>query len=103
MQLINTKIDNLSFRKGAGSEVLLFNRNLGDHVLCLFVGVSMATITAKPPRVFMRPACPTCGSRMSLVRIFPDKPGHDQYTYECPRCADEITEIVQSEKAEGFH
>jgi len=40
---------------------------------------------------------------MLLVRIFPDKPGHHQHTYECPRCADEITEIVQSEKAEGFH
>ena len=71
--------------------------------VCLFVWVSMATITGKPPGVFMRPACPTCGSRMLLVRIFPDKPGHDQHTYECPRCADEITEIVQSEKAEGFH
>jgi len=66
---------------------------------CLFVGMSMATITAKPPRVFMRPACPTCGSRMLLVRIFPDKPGHDQYTYECPRCADEITEIVRAPSA----
>ena len=78
----------------------------GDHVLlsvCLFVGLSMATMTGKPPGVFMRPACPTCGSRMLLVRIFPDKPGHHQHTYECPRCADEITEIVQSEKAEGFH
>jgi DNA-directed RNA polymerase subunit RPC12/RpoP len=63
----------------------------------------MATITAKPPRVFMRPACPTCGSRMLLVRIFPDKPGQDQYTYECPRCADEITEIIQSVQADAFH
>ena len=69
----------------------------------LFVGVSMATIIGKPPAVFGRPACPTCGSRMLLVRIFPDKPGHDQYTYECPRCADEITEIVQSVKADAFH
>jgi hypothetical protein len=37
--------------------------------VCLFVGVSMATITGKPPGVFMRPACPTCGSRILLVRI----------------------------------
>ena len=77
----------------------------GDHVLlsvCLFVGLSMATITGKPPGVFMRPACPTCGSRMLLVRIFPDKPGHDQHTYECSRCADEIAEIVQFVKAEAF-
>jgi len=71
--------------------------------VCLFVGLSMATITGKPPGVFMRPACPTCGSRMLLVRIFPDKPGHEQHTYECPRCADEITEIVQSVKADAFH
>ena len=39
---------------------------------------------------------------MLLVRIFPDKPGCDQHTYECPRCADEITEIVQFVKAEVF-
>ena len=50
----------------------------------------------------MRPACPTCGGRMLLVRIFPDEPGRDQHTYECPRCADEITEIVQFVKAEAF-
>jgi len=69
---------------------------------CLFVGVSMAANIGKPPAVFRRPACPTCGSRMLLVRIFPDKPGRDQHTYECPRCADEITEIVQLAKADAF-
>ena len=74
----------------------------GSRASVLFVGLSMATITNKPPGVFMRPACPTCGSRMLLVRIFPDKPGRDQHTYECPRCADEITEIVQFVKAEAF-
>jgi transcription elongation factor Elf1 len=36
---------------------------------------------------------------MALVRIFPDKPGHDQRTYECPRCEHEITEIVELPKA----
>jgi hypothetical protein len=61
----------------------------------------MATITGKPPNSFMRPACR--GSRMLLVRIFPDKPGLDQHTYECPRCADEITEIVQFVKADAFY
>ena len=88
----------------AGSEILLFNRNLRGSCssVCLFVGLSMATITGKPPGVFMRPACPTCGSRMLLVRIFPDKPGRDQHTYECPRCTDEITKIVQLVKADAF-
>jgi DNA-directed RNA polymerase subunit RPC12/RpoP len=60
----------------------------------------MATIIANPPRVVVvRPNCTTCGTRMALVRIFPDKPGYDQRTYECPRCEHEITEIVQFAKA----
>jgi hypothetical protein len=66
----------------------------------------MATIIANPPRVvIVRPDCPTCGTRMSLVRIFPDKPGYDQRTYgydqrtyECPRCEHEITETVRFQK-----
>jgi hypothetical protein len=36
---------------------------------------------------------------MSLVRIFPDKPGNDQRTYECSRCEREITEIIKVPKA----
>jgi predicted RNA-binding Zn-ribbon protein involved in translation (DUF1610 family) len=103
MQPINKKIGELYVRIGAGLEVLLFNRNVLGQCFCLFVELSMATITGKPPRIFMRPACPTCGSRMSLVRIFPDRPGQDQHTYECPWCGDEITEIVQSMKADAFY
>ena len=91
--LINKKIGDQYVRIGADSERDMFFL----FVCCLlFVGVSMATIIGKPPAVFRRPACPTCGTRMLLVRIFPDKPGHEQRTFECPRCADEITEIVQS-------
>jgi endogenous inhibitor of DNA gyrase (YacG/DUF329 family) len=60
----------------------------------------MATIMANPPRIIIiRPSCPTCGTRMSLVRIFPDKPGYDQRTFECPRCEHEVTEIVRFKKA----
>ena len=101
MQL-NKKIGAQYVRIDAGSDVLLFNGIYGVTCFCLFAGLSMATITGKPPEGFSRPACPTCGSRMLLVRIFPDKPGHDQHTYECPRCADEITEIVEFVKAEAF-
>jgi hypothetical protein len=36
---------------------------------------------------------------MVLVSIFPDRSGHDQRTYECPRCEHEITEIFQLERA----
>jgi transposase-like protein len=60
----------------------------------------MATILAKPPTaVIVRPNCPTCGTRTSLVRIFPDRPGYDKRTYECPRCERELTEIVRFQKA----
>jgi hypothetical protein len=60
----------------------------------------MTTVIAKPPRGIARPICPTCGTRMSLVRIFPDSPGYDQRTYECPRCAHEIAEIVKFQKVD---
>ena len=60
----------------------------------------MTRVIAKPPRVVVRPICPRCGTRMSLVRIFPNKPGYDQRTYECPRCEHETTEVVQFQKAD---
>jgi hypothetical protein len=36
---------------------------------------------------------------MILVRIYPDKPGHDQRIYECSACDHEIAEIIQFRKA----
>ena len=60
----------------------------------------MTMAIAGPPKVIVRPICPRCGTRMSLVRIFPDKTGYDQRTYECPRCEDKITEIVQFQNAD---
>ena len=55
----------------------------------------MAMITASASAVLACPSCPRCGTRMSLVRIFPDKPGYDRRTYECPRCQHEETEVIQ--------
>jgi hypothetical protein len=45
------------------------------------------------------PSCPRCGTRMKLVRIFPNCPGYDERTYECPRCEHEVTEVVRFRKA----
>jgi hypothetical protein len=60
----------------------------------------MAAATAILPEVIACPACPKCGARaMSLVAIFPDKPGHDRRIYECPRCQYEVTEVVEFKKA----
>jgi DNA-directed RNA polymerase subunit RPC12/RpoP len=59
----------------------------------------MTMHTPIPPPLIAQPACPKCGTRMLLVRIFPDSPGHDQRVYECPRCEHEITEVVQFRKA----
>ena len=72
MQLIYKKMGDRYVRMGASSVIKLFNPNLRGHILfvCfLFVGLSMATITGKPPGVFMGPACPTTDSRILLVRI----------------------------------
>jgi hypothetical protein len=32
---------------------------------------------------------------MLLARIFPDRPGYNRRTYECPRCEYDLTEIVK--------
>jgi transposase len=42
-----------------------------------------------------RPPCPKCGFKMQLSRIEPDKPDHDNRTFECPRCQHEISMIVK--------
>jgi len=45
-----------------------------------------------------RPNCPRCGTRMMLGRIRPahGKPDHDERTFECPNCGNEISEVVKS-------
>jgi hypothetical protein len=52
-----------------------------------------------PPFVLNCPSCPKCGTRMSLIRIFPDRPGYDQRIYQCPRCEHEVTEGLHVRKA----
>ena len=59
----------------------------------------MAADIGCSPRVIAYPSCPKCGTRMLLIHIFPDRPGYDQRTYECPRCEHEVTETFQLEGA----
>lgn len=60
----------------------------------------MAAVSREFGSSFMaRPSCPKCGTRTMLVRIFPDRPGYDVRTYECPRCEHEVVEVVQYERA----
>ena len=51
------------------------------------------------PVVIASPSCPKCGTRMVLLLIFPDRPGYDRRTYECPRCEHEVTEIMEFKNA----
>jgi DNA-directed RNA polymerase subunit RPC12/RpoP len=46
------------------------------------------------PWMMALPSCPKCGSRMSLVHIFPYDKGKDERTYECARCGHEVTHEV---------
>jgi hypothetical protein len=55
----------------------------------------MATTSAPLTIVLGCPARPRCGTRMLLARIFPDRPGYNRRTYECPRCEYDLTEIVK--------
>ena len=38
--------------------------------------------------------CPKCGAPMWLARIAPDKPDHDERTFECAECNHSVTEVV---------
>jgi transposase-like protein len=46
-------------------------------------------------KLIMRPKCPACGALMWLARVEPGEPDHDKRTFECPRCQDELTELVK--------
>ncbi len=61
----------------------------------------MASFIAIPPEVMARPYCPKCGAQMWLARIYPDKPGYDQRTYECPDCQHEVTEHARVRGGRG--
>jgi hypothetical protein len=63
----------------------------------------MAANVGYSPSVIACPSCPKCGTQMTLVHIFPDRLGHDQRIYECPRCEHEVTESFRLEHAELAH
>jgi hypothetical protein len=58
----------------------------------------MAYFTAIPPTIIVRPIC-SCGARMWLTRIQPDKPSCVRRFFECPRCQNEMTEVAEFENA----
>jgi predicted RNA-binding Zn-ribbon protein involved in translation (DUF1610 family) len=41
------------------------------------------------------PKCPACGALMWLASIEPDKPDYDRRSFECPRCQEELVEVVK--------
>ena len=47
------------------------------------------------------PPCPECGCMMWLKRIEPVKPGHDERTFECPRCLYSESLLRLSHKRHG--
>jgi len=55
----------------------------------------MAAQTEISLPVLDRPFCTRCDTAMLLIRIFPDRPGYDQRTYECPRCQHEMEVIKE--------
>jgi hypothetical protein len=46
-----------------------------------------------------RPVCFKCGAPMWLIRIEPEESGCARRTFECPRCQNQVTEIIDLEKA----
>jgi uncharacterized paraquat-inducible protein A len=52
----------------------------------------MVWVVDNPLATPVRPVCSKCGAPMWLIRIEPEKP-------ECPRCQNQMTEIIDLEKA----
>jgi hypothetical protein len=46
-----------------------------------------------------QPVCFKCGAPMWLIRIEPEKSGCARRTFECPRCQNQVTEVIDLEKA----
>jgi DNA-directed RNA polymerase subunit RPC12/RpoP len=46
-----------------------------------------------------RPVCSKCGAPMWLTRIEPDKSGFARRSFECPRCQNQMTEVIELEPA----
>lgn len=55
----------------------------------------------RPSQFILRPQqiaslkCANCGAPMWLASIEPDKPDHDKRIFECPRCQEELVEVVK--------
>ena len=54
----------------------------------------MAEFVPTPGGIIV-PICARCGCAMPLAKFEPDKPGYDRRTFECPRCHEVKTEIVE--------
>jgi len=60
------------------------------------MGLVMRQTQFIPPSLqIAQPKCATCGALMWLTSIEPEKPDHDRRTFECPRCQDELVEVVK--------
>ena len=59
-------------------------------------GATMRSPEFIPPKkkLIVRPKCPACGTLMLLARVEPDGPDQDKRTFECQRCREETTEVV---------
>lgn len=47
----------------------------------------------KAPDDLLGPPCPKCGIAMMLTRIEPEKPGEEQWTYECALCEESASQL----------
>ena len=53
------------------------------------------TQSIPPSQPIAQPNCTECGALMWLTSIEPEKPDHDRRTFVCPRCQDELVEVVE--------
>jgi len=47
----------------------------------------------------VRPTCSKCGAPLWLTRVEPDIPGFARRTFECPRCQNRSSEVIELERS----
>ena len=47
----------------------------------------------------VRPVCSKCGAPLWLTRVEPDRPGFALRTFECPRCKNRSSEVIELKRA----
>jgi hypothetical protein len=80
----------------------LFNfEQIGRDGCCRIKAMSLYQTPTEHSDSILRPVCSWCGSQMMLARIEPAAPDFEKRTFECARCHEFESVVVQENRGLG--